>query len=181
MSGFDLRNLPDDFIDNPHPHYAALRNAQPVYELPGGGLFLSRHADLMRVYKDRAVFSSDKKVEFYPKFGDSLLYEHHTTSLVFNDAPLHTRVRKAIAGALSPRAIAGMDVVVGQLVDRLLDDMAARQADDKPIDAVAKHATDCLNNHERLSIGLLVVPAKVGRGEAPLKLDPEAHGRGVSC
>ena len=122
MSGFDLRNVPDDFIDNPHPHYAALRNAQPVYELPGGGLFLSRHADLMRVYKDRAVFSSDKKVEFYPKFGDSLLYEHHTTSLVFNDAPLHTRVRKAIAGALSPRAIAGMDVVVGQLVDRLLDD-----------------------------------------------------------
>ena len=132
MSGFDLRNLPDDFIDNPHPHYAALRNAQPVYELPGGGLFLSRHADLMRVYKDRAVFSSDKKVEFYPKFGDSLLYEHHTTSLVFNDAPLHTRVRKAIAGALSPRAIAGMDVVVGQLVDRLLDDMAARQANGKP-------------------------------------------------
>ena len=140
MSGFDLRNLPDDFSDNPHPHYAALRNAQPVYELPGGGLFLSRHADLMRVYKDRAVFSSDKKVEFYPKFGDSLLYEHHTTSLVFNDAPLHTRVRKAIAGALSPRAIAGMDVVVGQLVDRLLDDMAARQADGKPIDAVADFA-----------------------------------------
>ena len=140
MFGFDLRNLPDDFIDNPHPHYAALRNTQPVYELPGGGLFLSRHADLMRVYKDRAVFSSDKKVEFYPKFGDSLLYEHHTTSLVFNDAPLHTRVRKAIAGALSPRAIAGMDVVVGQLVDRLLDDMAARQANGKPIDAVADFA-----------------------------------------
>ena len=42
----------------------------------------------------------------------------------------------------------------------------------KPIDAVAKHATDCLNNHERLSIGLVVVPAKVGRGEAPLKLEP---------
>jgi cytochrome P450 len=112
MTSFDLRNLPDDFIDNPHPHYAALRASAPVYELPGGGLFLSRHADLMRVYKDRLVFSSDKKVEFFPKFGDSLLYQHHTTSLVFNDAPLHTRVRKAIAGALSPRAISGMDSVV---------------------------------------------------------------------
>ena len=70
MTSFDLRNLPDDFIDNPHPHYAALRASAPVYELPGGGLFLSRHADLMRVYKDRLIFSSDKKVEFFPKFGD---------------------------------------------------------------------------------------------------------------
>ena len=61
MFGFDLRNLPDDFIDNPHPHYAALRNTQPVYELPGAVVPLP-HADLMRVYKDRAVFSSDKKV-----------------------------------------------------------------------------------------------------------------------
>ena len=137
---FDLTRLPDDFIDNPHPHYAALRERDPVYEMPGGGLFLSRHADLVRVYKDRTIFSSDKRVEFYPKFGDSLLYQHHTTSLVFNDAPLHTRVRRAIAGALAPRAIAGMDVVVQQLVDRLIEDLAARQQAGKPIDAVAHFA-----------------------------------------
>lgn len=137
---FDLTRLPDDFIDNPHPHYAALRERDPVYEMPGGGLFLSRHEDLVRVYKDRKTFSSDKKIEFYPKFGDSLLYQHHTTSLVFNDAPLHTRVRRAIAGALAPRAIAGMDVVVQQLVDRLIEDLAARRQADKPIDAVAHFA-----------------------------------------
>ena len=116
---FDLTRLPDDFIDNPHPYYAALREHDPVYEMPRGGVFLTRHADLVRVYKDRQTFSSDKRVEFYPKFGASLLHQHHTTSLVFNDAPLHTRVRRAIAGALAPRAIAGMDVVVRQLVDRL--------------------------------------------------------------
>ena len=137
---FDLTRLPDDFIDNPHPHYAALREHSPVYELPGGGLFLSRHADLVRVYKDRKTFSSDKKIEFYPKFGDSLLYQHHTTSLVFNDAPLHTRVRRAIAGALAPRAIAGMDVVVQQLVDRLIEDLEARLNDGAQIDAVAHFA-----------------------------------------
>ncbi len=32
------------------------------------------------------------------------LYDHHTTSLVFNDAPLHTRVRKLIVAALTSRA-----------------------------------------------------------------------------
>jgi len=137
---FDLTRLPDDFIDDPHPHYAALRAREPVYEMPGGGLFLSRHADLVRVYKDRRTFSSDKKIEFFPKFGDSLLYQHHTTSLVFNDAPLHTRVRRAIAGALAPRAIAGMDVVVQQLVDQLIEDLATRHQAGKPVDAVAHFA-----------------------------------------
>ena len=137
---FDLTRLPDDFIDDPHPHYAALRAREPVYEMPGGGLFLSRHADLVRVYKDRKTFSSDKKIEFLPKFGDSLLYQHHTTSLVFNDAPLHTRVRRAIAGALAPRAIAGMDVVVQQLVDQLIEDLATRHQAGKPVDAVAHFA-----------------------------------------
>jgi len=137
---FDLTRLPDDFIDNPHPHYAALRESDPVCEMPGGGLFLSRHADLVRVYKDRKTFSSDKKVEFYPKFGDSLLYQHHTTSLVFNDAPLHTRVRRAIAGALSPRATTGMDVVVQRLVDGLIEDLEARHRAGAGIDAVAHFA-----------------------------------------
>ena len=137
---FDLTNLPPGFIDDPHPHYAALRAGAPVHELPTGGLFLSRHADLLRVYKDRALFSSDKKIEFRPKFGDSLLYQHHTTSLVFNDAPLHTRVRRAIAGALSPRAIAGMDSIVQTLVDGLITNLKDSHGADETVDAVADFA-----------------------------------------
>ena len=137
---FDLTNLPPGFIDDPHPHYAARRAAAPVHKLPTGGLFLSRHADLLRVYKDRNVFSSDKKIEFRPKFGDSLLYQHHTTSLVFNDAPLHTRVRRAIAGALSPRAIAGMDSVVQALVDGLIKNLEDRHGAGAMVDAVADFA-----------------------------------------
>jgi cytochrome P450 len=61
-----------------------------------------------------------------PKYGDSLLYEHHTTSLVFNDPPAHTRVRRLIMGALSPRAIAEMEPYLIALVDRLLDGIAAK-------------------------------------------------------
>ena len=73
------------------------------------------------------LFTSDKKKEFAPKYGASLLYEHHTTSLVFNDPPAHTRVRRLIMGALSPRAIAEMEPDLIALVDRLLDG-ARRQA-----------------------------------------------------
>ena len=35
-----------------------------------------------------------------PSTATACSYEHHTTSLVFNDPPLHTRVRRIIAGAL---------------------------------------------------------------------------------
>ena len=123
---FDLRRLPPDFYENPFPYYAALRQHEPVKQLPGGGYLLTRYRDLEYVYKNPKLFSSDKKTEFKPKYGDSLLYEHHTTSLVFNDPPLHTRVRKLINGALVPRAIAGMQPGLIALVDRLLDAMAEK-------------------------------------------------------
>jgi cytochrome P450 len=126
VAAFDLRRLPPAFYANPYPTYHALRDCAPVHRLPGGGIFLSRHADCVAVYKDSGLFSSDKQREFRPKYGDSLLYEHHTTSLVFNDPPLHTRVRKIIAGALTPRAIADMEQPVTALVDGLLDAIAAR-------------------------------------------------------
>jgi cytochrome P450 len=124
--GFDLANLPAAFYDDPYPTYHRLRRDAPVAKLPGGGYFLTRYDDLDGVYRDARRFSSDKTREFRPKFGDTPLYRHHTTSLVFNDPPLHTRVRRLIAGALTPRAIAGLQGSVTALVDRLLDAMAAR-------------------------------------------------------
>ncbi|MFN3493237.1 MAG: cytochrome P450 [Hydrogenophaga sp.] len=123
---FDLRALPPDFLDNPYPVYAALRESEPVRRMPDGSVFLTRYADLATVYRDAATFSSDKHVEFAPKYGtDSALYEHHTTSLVFNDPPLHTRVRKRIMGALTRRAIADMEPGLVRLVDQLLDGIEA--------------------------------------------------------
>jgi cytochrome P450 len=130
IDDFDLRALPRSFYEDPYSTYAMLRSVSPVHRLPDGSMFLTRYADLEHVYRDTATFSSDKRIEFKPKFGDSPLYEHHTTSLVFNDPPLHTRVRKIIAGALTPRAIAEMEPGLLALVDGLLDGIEARgQAD----------------------------------------------------
>ncbi len=124
---FSLKDLPDAFYDDPYPIYRALQSADPIHLMPDGSLFLTRHRDLEAIYKDTTRFSSDKKVEFAPKYGGgSLLFQHHTTSLVFNDPPLHTRVRRLIAGALNPRAIAEMEPGLIALVDRLLDDMQSR-------------------------------------------------------
>ena len=118
----DLRSLPADFYANPYPVYDWLREHEPIRRMPDGSLFLTRHADLVAVYKDALLFSSDKQAEFTPKYGaGSPLHEHHTTSLVFNDPPLHTRVRKIIMGALTRRAIAEMESGLVELVQGLLD------------------------------------------------------------
>jgi cytochrome P450 len=125
-AGFDLEKLTPEFYANPYPTYRALRENEPVKRMPNGSYFLTRYDDLVAAYKNTKVFSSDKKKEFSPKYGDSLLYEHHTTSLVFNDPPAHTRVRRLIMGALSPRAIAGMEGDIVKLVEMLLDRLAAK-------------------------------------------------------
>lgn len=125
-ANFDLAKLTSEFYGDPYPTYRALRENEPVKRLPSGTVFLTRYDDLVTTYKNTKSFSSDKKREFAPKYGDTPLYEHHTTSLVFNDPPAHTRVRRLIMGALSPRAIAGMEPDIAKLVDGLLDAIAAK-------------------------------------------------------
>ena len=143
---FDLERLTAEFYLNPYPTYRALREHEPIKRLPNGALFLTRYDDLVTAYKNTKAFSSDKKKEFLPKYGASLLYEHHTTSLVFNDPPIHTRVRRLIMGALSPRAIAGMEGDLVRLVDRLLDAIAAKDSFDLIGDFAAAIPIEVIGN-----------------------------------
>jgi len=123
---FDLATLERDFLDDPFPYYHALRRFAPLKRLPDGSVFLSRYADVALCYRD-ARMSSDKKAEFGPKFGiGTPLHRHHTTSLVFNDPPLHTRVRKLLAAAFTPRALATMQPRVEAVVDGLIARHAGR-------------------------------------------------------
>ena len=146
IDDFDLRTLPGSFYDDPYPTYAALRSVSPVHRLPDSSLFLTRHADLEHVYRDTRTFSSDKKIEFKPKFGDSPLYEHHTTSLVFNDPPLHTRVRKIVAGALTPRAVADMEAGLLAAVDSLLDRIECKGSADLIADFASVIPVEIIGN-----------------------------------
>ena len=125
-AAFDLKRLDPAFLDDPYPTYRALREYDPVHHMPDGSYFLTRYGDLIAVYRDAKTWSSDKTVDFKPNFGDSLLYEHHTTSLVFNDPPVHTRVRKLLGPAFSPRSLKALQPRIEALVDRLLDAAAAR-------------------------------------------------------
>jgi cytochrome P450 len=143
---FDINALPEGFAEDPFPVYRALLDDAPLKRFSDGSVMLSRYDDLDRVYRDTKTFSSDKKIEFLPKFGRTPLYEHHTTSLVFNDPPLHTRVRKIMMGALTPKAIAAMEPGLVRLVDDLLDRIAAKKDVDLIDDFAAAIPLEVIGN-----------------------------------
>jgi cytochrome P450 len=123
LPAFNFVSPPAGFVDNPYPFYAVLRAHSPVHGIGERSWLLTRHDDVVAVYRHPAA-SSDKRQEFGPKFGlGSPLYEHHTNSLVFNDAPRHPRIRRLLMGALSHRAISRMESDVQRLVQRLLNDL----------------------------------------------------------
>ncbi len=117
---FDLNSIGPDFIEDPHPVLHALRAQDPVHRNADGSVYLTRHADCLRVYQSRDMLS-DKTEAFGQKYGQCPLLEHHTTSLIFNDPPYHTVVRKLISSAFTPRKLAEFEPLIEQIVDRLID------------------------------------------------------------
>lgn len=148
---FSLTPPPPGFIDDPYPWYARLREHAPRHELAPGSLLLTRHDDVLAVYRC-AHASSDKRAEFASRLGvGTPIYEHHTSSLVFSDPPLHTRVRRLLMGALNQRAIARMEAGLVTLVDGLLDRLAELPAPDLIDDFAARIPVEVIGN-------LLAVP-----------------------
>jgi cytochrome P450 len=146
LAGFTLANVAPEFIDNPYPTYAALRERDPVHAIGPHQWLLTRYDDVSLVYRSAAA-SSDKQREFGPKFGvGTPLHEHHTTSLVFNDPPLHTRVRRLMMGALNQRAIARMEAGVVALVNGLLDRLQGRAQADLIEDFAAQIPVEVIGN-----------------------------------
>ena len=121
---FNLSDFDNEAAHDPFPTYRLLRENDPVHRNADGSYFLTRYDDVVQSFKHPAM-SSDKKVAFKPRFGDGPLYTHHTTSLVFNDPPIHTRVRKLLAAAFTPRKLAELEPVVERVIDDLLDKLDA--------------------------------------------------------
>ena len=146
-AGFDPNRLDAAFYEDPYPTYSALREFDPVHRCADGTYFLTRYADLDQIYRDRAHFSSDKQAVFAPRFGvESALYEHHTTSLVFNDPPYHTRVRRHIVGALTPHVLQAMEPQIVALVDGLLDRLGEKGRFDLIEDFAAAIPVEVIGN-----------------------------------
>lgn len=145
--GFNLAKAPVDFLENPFPYYHGFLQHAPVLPQPDGSYIVSRYRDLDSIYRDTNTFCSDKSELFGKKFGpNSALFEHHTTSLVFNDPPLHTRIRKVMTSALSNRAIIAMEPGLIHTIDSILNKLPAQPAVDLISDFAAQIPIQIIGN-----------------------------------
>jgi cytochrome P450 len=114
---------PEFFVD-PYPIYAGLRAQDPLQETAFGPWLLLRYDDVNRVLRDPAVSVA---------FDDDLLDDRieqvlgrprrpSAQPMLRADPPDHTRLRRLVQKAFTPRVIADLRPLVEQLVDTALDE-----------------------------------------------------------
>ncbi len=138
----------------PHPHYAAMREAVPVFHVPGTDIYLvTRHDLIVPILRDTATFSNDFGTPGEPARGavveqlKEVMAEGwpRVPTMLTVDPPWHTRYRATVAGYFTPRPIAALRPAVVSIVDRLVDgwigeghiEFVERFAIPLPIEAIA--------------------------------------------
>ncbi|MBZ5712521.1 cytochrome P450 [Nannocystis pusilla] len=116
-----------EVANNPHPLLRRLREAGPVHRLERYGWWaVTRHADVTQILRRPDVFSSDTGLDrLRPPYVEDRAWQEiersRGPSMVNSDPPAHTRLRRLIAGAFAPRAMARIEARVHEITADLLD------------------------------------------------------------
>ncbi len=127
---------------DPFPLFRALRVEDPVHwSQPLGGWVLTRYEDV-RAAMFEPCFTADRIRPFFRRLPEEErgrypdLERYITGWAVFFDPPGHTRLRRLMNKAFTPRAVTGLRPKIQMIVDDLVDKVAARGA----MDAIADFA-----------------------------------------
>ena len=141
----DYNPFDPEVAEDPFEYYAALREQAPVYQTPMGFFMVSTYDHCVSAIRAPEVFSSRFTAAMAGGMGgvDALeggdldeIPMAPTDTLLTNDPPSHTRFRKLVNKAFSPRRVEKMDEYVGSIASDLIDGFATR----KVIDAVPELA-----------------------------------------
>ncbi|MCY4537357.1 MAG: cytochrome P450 [Chloroflexi bacterium] len=137
MGQFDSALTSDAFNENPYPVYNEMRAAAPVYWSDAWGCWmLTRYQDITWTLQDYQTFTSLGRLTATMELPEPLwekvepLVRHYSQGLINVDPPDHTRMRKLVHMAFTPRAIRKMETYVQDIVERLIDGQIERGAMD---------------------------------------------------
>jgi cytochrome P450 len=133
--------------ENPYPYYAALRTEDPVHwGMPfqasaAGAWYISRHVDVSRLLKDNSFVKNLSSVyppEALPSVPAEMRFyaDMARHALLLADPPDHTRLRKLVSQAFTPRAIANLRQPTEAIAERLLDEAGT----DGELDVIGDYA-----------------------------------------
>jgi cytochrome P450 len=107
-------------VEDPYAFYALARAGDPVFFSPRFQMwFVTRYVDIDAILSDPVTFSSTGTIPPYPEFGPEVQAELNGYRLPQNminmDPPEHTRLRRLVQQAFSPRRIAGLTDLVREI------------------------------------------------------------------
>ncbi|MFC0509410.1 cytochrome P450 [Micromonospora costi] len=131
---------PQGRID-PYPTYERLRAYGPVAEAAPMFYLVTGYAEADELLRDPRLAVMDDAIRdsVWPGWRDSPAIASISRSMLRTNPPDHSRMRRLVAGAFSPRRIAGMRDVVAAQADELIDAMGERGRD-APVDFLADFA-----------------------------------------
>ena len=120
------------FAADPYPHYAELRAGNPIEHNEFGFWALWRHAEVSEVLRGRLSVEDANVTTAGPmrELYDDIYAELDTSrrrggmSMLDRDPPDHTRLRRLVSQAFTPRTVEALTPVVTGLVQESLDRMA---------------------------------------------------------
>ncbi len=114
--------LDPEITRNPYPVYAILRREAPVYRTPLGFLAVSRYADVLAILRDPARFTSAAMGDLVNQVKSVSASEEHQggETLIGTDPPRHTRLRKIVNRAFTPRRIAALEPRIREIARELV-------------------------------------------------------------
>ncbi len=130
------------FTDDPYPQYAALRAAAPVHAHPLGFWLLTSYEGvswLLRAslsVEDRNIASGPFTQLREQMYGEQAAIRPSSVSMLDRDPPDHTRLRRLVSKAFTPRAVQALQPRINGLVDSMLD-AAEREGRVDLVDALA--------------------------------------------
>lgn len=142
------------FLADPYPAYAALREAGRAHHYaPTDQWLIPRHKDISALLRDRRLGRTYLHRFTHEEFGRTPPPPEHEPFHVLNDngmldleAPTHTRIRRLVAKAFTPRTVERLRPYVEELADHLVrdlvadggGDLAARIAEPLPVAVIAE-------------------------------------------
>jgi cytochrome P450 len=119
-----------DTLQCPFPHYAQMRDEQPVMHIESMGMYLVTRYDLvLQIVRDVETYSSQFGMASMAMPGDAqermaaVMAEGYprVSTMLTADMPDHTRYRRLISKAFTPKVIAELEPVIRSITTRLID------------------------------------------------------------
>ena len=169
-----------EYFEDPTEVYRRLRDEAPVYFSERYGFYaLSRWDDVVAAHRDWPGFSSTHGVDLSMLTGDPELIGAFR-SIIMMDPPQHDRYRALVSRVFTPRAVAGLEPMIRDVVTELLGPLESTGRFDAvadfsalfPVEIISRMLGVPVDNRQMIRESL-----DLGLHREPGEMQPSREGR----